>query len=293
MQSGGSRVQGSELPPSTLAATDAPTVVCIDTNQRTLEATVASLNVLGFKVLGTANHGFEAVRLVTANAPDLVIGETTLVTPYDGIELASYLLSTFTLSFVFLTLDVSDSTFRRALEVLPQGFLTKPCRDLELRNTLTLARQHSKRRPRGTRMRGRLEDVGGALQAMQLLSVLTPSGKLSFDDETAIYVHNGNVLELDHPSVVNGNAQAEVVLEQIIRRQQGNFFLSTLDAPPKANLNVAIKTLALKQIGNHQAPEPALSFEALNASLKDTLKDTIDTEDMETIVIEAFKRAQS
>ncbi|MEM6431236.1 MAG: response regulator [Deinococcota bacterium] len=280
-------------PPSALATTEAPTVVCVDANQRALETTVASLNILGFKVLGTASHGFEAVRLVTANAPDIVIGETTLAVAYDGIELAKYLLDTFNLSFVFLTVDVSDSTFRKALEVLPQGFLTKPCRDLELRNTLTLARQHNKRRPKGTRMQGRLEDVGGALQAMQLLSVLTPSGKLSFDDETAIYVHNGNVLALEHPSVASGTAQAEDVLEYIMRRGQGNFFLSTLDAPPQAKLNVAIKTLALKQIGNHQMSQPELTFEALNASLKDTIKDTINSDDMETIVIEAFKRTQS
>lgn len=99
----------------------------------------------GFRVIGAASSPHEALQLIEADRPDLVLIDIVLGAD-DGIVLAEHLREQ-GLPFVYVTAHTDPDTLSRAKESGPLGYVVKPFDDRQLRSTIELA-LHSSREQR-------------------------------------------------------------------------------------------------------------------------------------------------
>lgn len=99
----------------------------------------ASLNALGYRVVGTCATGEEALRLYHDLRPDLVLMDVHLDGTRDGIETARLLQQRGPVAIVYVTACADLETVNRARETRPHGYLLKPFSQDELRLTVEVA----------------------------------------------------------------------------------------------------------------------------------------------------------
>jgi len=97
------------------------------------------LKSLGYSVAGTAASGEEALTLITAAVPDLVLMDIVLRGEMNGIEAADRVRLNLDIPVVFLTSHADTSTLRRACRTEPMGYLLKPFEERDLQVTIELA----------------------------------------------------------------------------------------------------------------------------------------------------------
>ena len=97
------------------------------------------LEDLGYRVVGTAATGEEAVQLAREFKPSLVLMDVVLRGDVDGIEAAKFINHTQHAPVVYLTAFSDDTTVRRAAETAPYGYLTKPYSIKELHAAIEVA----------------------------------------------------------------------------------------------------------------------------------------------------------
>jgi len=97
------------------------------------------LTRLGFEVAGLAADGAEALRMVEASRPDLVLMDVRLSGPMDGIDTARELSLRHRLPVIYLTAMSDDATLERAKLTRPFGYLSKPFEDHELSVVIEMA----------------------------------------------------------------------------------------------------------------------------------------------------------
>lgn len=85
-----------------------------------------SLEALGYRVLGPASSGEDALRIVEHEQPDLLLMDVTIKGPADGIETAKAITAGHPAKVVFLTAHSDPGTRRRAALLNPAAFLQKP-----------------------------------------------------------------------------------------------------------------------------------------------------------------------
>lgn len=96
---------------------------------------------LGYEVTGVADNAEEAVELAADSKPDIALMDIRLRGDIDGIDTARMLKEQFALPVIFIT-AYSDLKMRsRALDLNPAGYIVKPIREVELKNTLEEARR--------------------------------------------------------------------------------------------------------------------------------------------------------
>ncbi len=103
-----------------------------DDLQRTLER-------LGYRVPETAATGKDALRLVDALRPALVLMDIKLQGKMDGIEAAHTIRASHGIPVVFLTSHSDEGTLSRAKLAEPYGYLLKPFDERELRTAIEVA----------------------------------------------------------------------------------------------------------------------------------------------------------
>jgi len=103
---------------------------------RTLEKHLRRLN---YEVLGVATSGNEALRLVEAGRPDLVLSDISILGGLDGFELAEQIWKRFQLPVVFLTGHADPETIERVRQSQAFGYLSKPFRAGELKAAIEQA----------------------------------------------------------------------------------------------------------------------------------------------------------
>ncbi len=94
---------------------------------------------LGYELIGPAATAAEALRLFSAQPPDVALLDIQLAGQPDGIGLAAQLLAERRLPVVFLSSMTDPETFQRARAVGPAAYLTKPTDAATLERTLELA----------------------------------------------------------------------------------------------------------------------------------------------------------
>lgn len=94
---------------------------------------------VGYDVPDNATHYTEAIELVNAEKPDLVLLDINLVGKKDGIDVARTLRSDFDIPYIFLTASLDSQTLNRAKEVAPQGYLLKPVTREQLFSSIEIA----------------------------------------------------------------------------------------------------------------------------------------------------------
>lgn len=99
----------------------------------------ATLEDLGYDVVGTAESGRTALRMVEELRPDLVLMDIKLRGGMDGVEAAEAIRRRWQLPVVFLTSNGNAQMRGRAQAAAAYGYLLKPFRPRDLNATLLLA----------------------------------------------------------------------------------------------------------------------------------------------------------
>lgn len=99
----------------------------------------AKLNRLGYAVAGTVSKGELAVKMASAERPNLVLMDILLAGDMDGIEAADHIRQECDIPIVFLTAHSDSETLARAKVTAPFGYLLKPFNERELETHIEMA----------------------------------------------------------------------------------------------------------------------------------------------------------
>lgn len=94
---------------------------------------------LGYKVLGIASSGEEAIEKTNQYQPDLILMDIVLKGKMDGVEAAQVIREQFDIPVVYLTAYSDEKTLGRAKLTGPFGYIIKPFEDRELHSAVEVA----------------------------------------------------------------------------------------------------------------------------------------------------------
>lgn len=97
------------------------------------------LTRLGYRVLGVAASGQEAIELTNQQVPDLILMDISLQGDMDGVDVADFIRRRLDLPIVYLTAYNDESTLRRARISDPFGYILKPFDERTLHATIVMA----------------------------------------------------------------------------------------------------------------------------------------------------------
>ncbi len=95
-----------------------------------------SLKKFGYDVIAVLTSGEEALVAVEKNLPDLVLMDIQLKGEMTGIEAASEIQKKYNIPVIFLTAYADESTFNKAKESEPYGYILKPFEEADLHTTI-------------------------------------------------------------------------------------------------------------------------------------------------------------
>ena len=173
----------------------------------------AALTKMGYKVVGIAVTGAEAIALATEHKPDVILMDIHIKGNMDGIQTTEKLNETSDIPVIFLTAYADDETVRRALKTKSHSYLVKPYNPRELYSNIEFAIYKY-------RMKGR---AGSHRENLELFLTKSSGAGLIIDMQNRI---------------VFANSAAEILLGWTLEEMQNkNFFTlvnlsaSTVDGP--------------------------------------------------------------
>ncbi len=101
----------------------------------------ARLNKMGYKVIGTAASGLEAIEKVWRESPDIVLMDIVLKGDMDGIATAEAIKQGYNIPIIFLTAYADQNTFSKAKLTEPFGYICKPFQEKNLKMAIEVALQ--------------------------------------------------------------------------------------------------------------------------------------------------------
>ena len=200
----------------------------------------------GHNTTPTAKTAMDAVRLATLHQPDMVLMDINLGSGSDGVEAAIYITQELLLPLIFLTSQMDVDTLERAKHAQPYGYLSKPVREADVVSNITIAlHQHAQKQQDNTEqdsntLRGRIEMIGGMGALLEMIKSLHNRGGLRFDDGAVVYVADGKIVHVSHPSL-----EPEDALTRMLQRGQGTFSFDPEDVSEVRSLSRDITTLVL------------------------------------------------
>lgn len=96
----------------------------------------AMIEEMGFQIAGITDESTEALRLVRATRPNLVLMDVCIRGDLDGVEVAEKLEAE--VPVIFITSMQGDETFERAKKNQPFAYVTKPVDRLALQRAIQL-----------------------------------------------------------------------------------------------------------------------------------------------------------
>ena len=138
---------------------------------------------MGYRVVGEAASGEEALRQAATHKPHLALMDIMIEGRMDGIAAANRLRQEYDIPVIFLTSHADSGTLARAREAEPYGYVVKPFADRELRASIEMA-LYRHQSARGTRewegwTATALRSIGEAVVATDL------RGRVKFLNEEA------------------------------------------------------------------------------------------------------------
>ncbi|GEM_PF-844102 len=88
-----------------------------------------------------AANGAEALEMISADMPDLVIMDILLDDQMDGIEASEIIKARYDIPVIYITASTDYSHLKRAIETEPYGYIIKPIDELELSCAVQLTLQ--------------------------------------------------------------------------------------------------------------------------------------------------------
>jgi CheY-like chemotaxis protein len=117
----------------------APRIVIVEDERLIAIHITRRLTRLGYMIVALAATGAEAITLVLARQPDLVLMDIHLQGTMDGIEAAQVIRMQRHIPVVYMSAYVDEATLARASATHPAGCLRKPFSERELQMTLERA----------------------------------------------------------------------------------------------------------------------------------------------------------
>jgi len=137
----------------------------------------SKLEKLGYTVIGMAINGHEAVEMVLAHRPQLVLMDIKLQGELDGIATVEKIKKHLDIPVIYLTAHSDPNTLSRAKISKPYGYVLKPFdeRDLATQIELALYKHEADRRVREQRewLRVTLTSIGDAVIATDEAGLIT------------------------------------------------------------------------------------------------------------------------
>jgi two-component system, cell cycle sensor histidine kinase and response regulator CckA len=93
----------------------------------------------GYQVPGVAASGGEALQVIRAEAPDLVLMDIRLAGELDGIQVADKVRNEFDIPVVYLTAYEDRATLQRASQTQAFGYIKKPITSASLQGSIEVA----------------------------------------------------------------------------------------------------------------------------------------------------------
>ena len=97
------------------------------------------LEALGHSMVGRAQRGKDALRLLRDSEPDLVLMDIKLIGEMDGIDVATKLREFSDVPVIFVTSFGDEETVQRAVKSSPYGYIMKPFGDRDLATSIEVA----------------------------------------------------------------------------------------------------------------------------------------------------------
>lgn len=125
--------------PETLNGAGPPRILVVEDERIVAMDLAASLQELGYDVVGMATRGEDAVQRAAELEPELILMDVRLAGPLDGIQAAEIIHRTRDVPVIYLTAHSDNETLRRAAATAASGYLVKPFKSPELRCTIEVA----------------------------------------------------------------------------------------------------------------------------------------------------------
>jgi DNA-binding LytR/AlgR family response regulator len=103
------------------------------------EAISEMLRECGYTVTEPAMRYTEAIAMIEAEMPDLLLLDVNILGRMDGVEVGRTARQVFGIPFIFLTANTDFDTISRAREVAPSAFLAKPITKAQLYAAIEIA----------------------------------------------------------------------------------------------------------------------------------------------------------
>lgn len=98
-----------------------------------------TIEKLGYQVTNIAKNANNALKSIMENEPTVIMMDIHLKNSIDGIETAVNIKEIKEIPIIFLTAFTDEETIKRAVQVEPMGYLTKPYKIEDLKTTIHLA----------------------------------------------------------------------------------------------------------------------------------------------------------
>jgi len=116
-----------------------PRILVVEDERIVAMDLAATLQELGYDVVGMATRGEEAVQRAAELLPALILMDVRLAGTLDGIQAAEIIHRSRDVPVVYLTAHSDNETLRRAAATAASGYLVKPFKSPELRCTIEVA----------------------------------------------------------------------------------------------------------------------------------------------------------
>jgi PAS domain S-box-containing protein len=115
-----------------------PGILIVEDEQIVATELKGRLHSLGYRVVGAASTGPEAITKTENLNPDLILMDIRLRGEMDGIETAGRILASRDVPIVFVTAHADEATLERAKVTGPMGYVLKPFSERELQTAIEI-----------------------------------------------------------------------------------------------------------------------------------------------------------
>ena len=147
----------------------------------------ARLESLGYRVVGTAVSGLEAIRLYYRHRPDLITMDILLEGDMNGIQAAGKIAEGSDVPIIFMTCLSDQSVFEHAIRTNPYGYIVKPYDIHELRSAIEIAQIKHRAAKERESLIARLQKALDEVKTLQGLLPICASCKRIRNDDNATW----------------------------------------------------------------------------------------------------------
>ena len=114
-------------------------ILIVEDEVITAHGIAQTLEDLGYKPMGPALSGKDALEIISEEKPDMILVDIELKDDEDGIQLSEKIKTICDIPVVFITAYTDKKTFNRAMDAGAFGYLAKPFQDRDLEVAVEIA----------------------------------------------------------------------------------------------------------------------------------------------------------